>query len=84
VIPARLNTEGPGAEGVGEHNANGNRCIIERLRIDRIQLWQAKDDRDKGNPEHRGDGNCVRELAEVEWSSHESVRIDHAQGDGQP
>ena len=74
--------ESPEPEGVGQDDADGNRGVVERLRVDRVEFWEAKDDRDEGDPEHRGDSNWVRELAEVERSSHESVRVNHAQGNG--
>jgi len=76
-------TDNPEPEGIEKDDADGNRGVVERLRGDRVDLRQAKGDRDEADPEHSRDRDWERELAEVEWSSHESVRIDDTQSDGQ-
>jgi len=75
--------DSPESERVEDDDPNGDGRIVERLRVDRVQFWEAKDDRDECDPEYGSDGDWVRELPEVERSSYESVCIDHAQGDGQ-
>jgi hypothetical protein len=77
----RAGAKGPEPQGVSKDNPDCYGCIVERLRADRVELWEAKRDRDKGNPEHGGDRDWVRGLAEMEWSSHESICIYNAQGD---
>jgi hypothetical protein len=74
--------EEPKGEGVGEHDADGNGGVVERLRVDRVELWETKDDRDERNPENGHNRDRVREHAKVEWPAHEFVRIYHAQCDG--
>lgn len=73
----------PKPEGISEDDADGDRGVIERLRIDRIDLRETKYDRDECDPEYGGNRDRVRELAEVERPSHESVSVHHAQGDGE-
>jgi hypothetical protein len=51
--------ESPQAEGVGKNNTNGNRGVVERLRVDWVELWKAKYDGDKSDPEHGGDSDWV-------------------------
>jgi hypothetical protein len=77
----RAGANGPEPQGVGKDNPDCYGCIVERLRADRVELWEAKRDRDKDNPKHGGDRDWVRELAEMEWSSHESICMYDAQGD---
>jgi hypothetical protein len=77
----RAGAKCPEPQGVSKDNPDCYGCIVERLRADRVELWEAKRDRDKGNPEHGGDRDWVRGLAEMEWSSHESICIYNAQGD---
>ena len=76
-----LRVENPRAQGVGKDKPDCYGCIVERLRTDRVELWEEKHDRDKGNPEHGGDRDWVRELAEMKWASHESICTYDAQGD---
>jgi hypothetical protein len=77
-------TDNPVPKGIEKDNADRSRSIVERPRGDWVDLRQAKCDRDEANPEHGQDRDWVRELAEVERSSHEFVRVDDTQGDGQP
>ena len=72
----------PGEQGQGQDEGNTDGGIVERLRFDRVDLWEAKNDRDKGDPEQSGNRDRVRELAEVERPSRELVRVDDTQGNG--
>ena len=51
--------EGPEPKGVGKDNPDGDGRVVERLRADRVELREAKGDRDEGNPEHGGDRDWV-------------------------
>ena len=74
--------EEPKPEGVGDHDADGDWGIVERLRADRVELREAEGDRYERDPEHGRSRDQVRERAEMERPAHESVRVDHAQCDG--
>jgi hypothetical protein len=43
--------------------------VVERLEVDRVEVWEAKDDRNEGDPEHHGDRDWVQALAEAEGFS---------------
>ena len=75
--------DSPESERVEEDDANGDRGIVERLRVDGVKFREAKDNRDECDPEHSGYCDWVRELSEVERPPYESVCVDYAQGDGQ-
>jgi hypothetical protein len=57
---------GPEPEGVCKDNPDSNVRVVERLEVDRVEVWEAKDDRDEGDPEHDGDRDWVQALAEAE------------------
>ncbi len=75
-------TYSPESEGLGKHNPDRDRRVVERSGVDRVELRETKYDRHEGNPEHGGDFFWVGELAQVERSSYESICINDAQGDG--
>ena len=70
-----VGAKGPEPKGVSKDNPDGHGRIVERLCANRVELREAKRDRDKCDPEHRGNRDRVRELAEMEWSSHKSLRV---------
>jgi len=72
----------PEAEGVNEDDTESDWGVVESLGIDGIELRKAKNDQHEGDPERGDDRGWVRELAKVEGTSHKSVRVDDAQGDG--
>jgi hypothetical protein len=78
----RAGAEEPKDESVGEHDADSNGGVVERLRVDRVELWETKDDRDERDPEYGHNRDRERERAKVEWPAHEPIRVDHAQSDG--
>jgi hypothetical protein len=51
--------ESPQAEGVGKDDTDGDGGVVERLRVDWVELWKTKDDGDKGDPEHGSDSDWV-------------------------
>jgi len=78
----RAGTNGPEQEGEGEDDAGGDGGVVERLCVDGVHLREGRNDRDEADPEHSDGRDRAREPAQVEWSSHESVRVDNAEGDG--
>lgn len=77
----RAGAKGPIPQGIGKDDPDCYRCIVERPRADRVKLWEAKRNRNEGDPEHCSDRDWVRELVQMEWSSHESICVYDAQGD---
>jgi hypothetical protein len=80
--PAGAGDSGEQGEGADDSEGHGDGGIVERLPVDRVYLREAKDDRDRGDPEQSGSCVWVRELAEVERPSRELVRVDDSQGNG--
>lgn len=77
----RAGANGPEPQGISKYNPDCYGRIVERLCADRVELREAKRDRDKAYPEYGGDRDWVRELAEMERPSHESICIYDPQGD---
>ena len=73
----------PEAEGADENDTESDWGVVESLGIDGVKLRKAKDDQHEADPERGDDRDWVREFAKVEGTSHKSVRVDDAQGDGQ-
>jgi hypothetical protein len=78
----RASSEEPKPENVGDHNADSNWGVVERLRIDRVELQEAEGDRYERDPKHGRCRDRVRERAEMERPALESVPIDHTKCDG--
>jgi hypothetical protein len=74
----------PQAERVRDDYGDGDGCIVKCLGVDGVKFGKTKHDRDERDPEHGGAGDCEREPTEMEWSAHETVRIEHAQRDRYP
>ena len=78
----RASAEEPKPEGIGDHNADSDRGIVECLRIDRVELREAEGDRYERDPKHGCRRDRVRERAEMKRPALESVPIDHTKCDG--
>jgi hypothetical protein len=54
-----MGTEGPEPKGVGKDNPDCDGRVVERLRADRVELWETEGDRDKCDPENGSDRDWV-------------------------
>lgn len=43
-------TNKPEGQAIGHHNAYGNNRVVEGLRVNGIELWEDKRNRDEGYP----------------------------------
>lgn len=68
----------PQAERVHDDDGDSDGCIVECLRVDGVELGETKHDRDERDPEHGCASYYEREPTEMEWSAHETVRIEYA------
>ena len=76
--PAR--THKPKRNRVHEHDPDGDRGVVERLRVDRVRLGEDERDGDEDDPDACGEGDRVGKWAEVEWAPLEAVSVDEAEG----
>ena len=71
----------PAAERPERDDTDGNRCVIQRLAIDRVLLWQAKDNGDEGDVQTCDSGDGSGQGAEIERTLFEIGVIDETDED---
>jgi hypothetical protein len=75
-------TQEPQAETVSHDNPHRYDGIVERLRVDGIDLRENEDNGDEDDPEDSGHGDGERECAEVKGALCEVLTVDDSKSNG--
>lgn len=82
VEPA-LGPKEPRAQTPEADDTDADGGVVERLRVDGVELRQAEDDGDESDPQHSDERHGAGEGAEVEGSADKAGWIDKANEDGE-